>query len=137
MFEITLKVGEQDLSPAYNHVHHAHVLLLLEKARLAFLTELGFPTEEYQKRGLFWVIASISVDYKREIRAGEIRVTCENNLVQDKTLILDQRIYNEKGKLAVEGTAHSMLLSQATQRSAAIPAEFREAVSRYESKGSK
>lgn len=137
MFEIQLTIGEADLSPAYNHVHHAHTLVLMEKARLRFLESLGFPSEEYQKRGLFWVIASISVDYKREIKAGPIRITCENVLIQEKSLILDQRVFNERDKLAVEATAHSMLLAQATGRSAPIPAEFQLAVSNLPSKSAK
>ncbi|MBN8549056.1 MAG: acyl-CoA thioesterase [Deltaproteobacteria bacterium] len=134
MFEVEMTVAPANLQPLYNHLHHAKSLEFCEIARLRYLESVGFPSDDYIKRGLFWVIVSISADYKREIRAGQIRVTCENVLVQDKLLILDQRIYNERGKLAVEATAHSMLLSSETGRSIQIPSDFRDAVTALNAK---
>ena len=137
MFELPITVTESDLQNDYKHVHHARSLFYLEQARLALLEAIGLSSDSYIKRGLFWVVVSISVDYKREIKGRDIIVTCENALVQEKVLVLDQRIFNERGKLAVEGTVHLMLLSQETGRSTPIPQEFEKAIARLKGKAPK
>ncbi len=128
MFEFVVEVRPEQLDVTYRHIHHAEALKFWEQARLAFLTSLGFPSESYMAMGLFWVIAGIEVRYKREIRAGSLRVTCEHGRIEGKSLILEQRIYNERGKLAVEGRVDCMLLARDTGRAAAIPNEFQQAL---------
>lgn len=134
MFQLSITIQDNDLDSVYQHVHHARALYFLERARLGFLEAVGYPTESYMRQGLFWVIASISAQYKRELRAGPITVTCERPQIDGKRLVLEQRILNERGKVAVEGQAVSMLLSKATGRSAQIPEEFALAVKEFEAK---
>lgn len=128
IFEVGLSVTDADLESTYNHVHHARAFVYLEQARLRFLESLGFPTEIYMQRGLFWVITNIEASYLREIRAGEILVTCENPRIISKALVLEQKLYNERNKLAVTGKATSKLLLRSTGRSTDIPEELCHAV---------
>jgi YbgC/YbaW family acyl-CoA thioester hydrolase len=128
MFEYKMIVEERHVQPVYDHVHHADALFFLEQARLAFLESMGFPREGFMEAGLFWVIAGIQVEYKREVKLGEIVVTCDEARIERKSLKIKQRILNARGKVAVEAEVTSMLLSKHTGRSAEIPQEFVQVV---------
>jgi thioesterase III len=128
MFSIEIDIGDQQLQSAYRHVHHADALRFLERARLAYLEHLGTPNGAFIERGLLTVVSRLNVQYKREIRGGPARVTCENGRFVGKTLILEQKIYNERGKLAIEAILELMFMSAATRRAVAPPDEFRQRV---------
>jgi YbgC/YbaW family acyl-CoA thioester hydrolase len=134
MFQLALTIEESVLDSVYRHVHHARAFYFLEQARLKFLEAVGHPSESYMQQGLFWVIASVSAEYKRELRAGPVTITCERPHIDGKRLVLQQRILNERGKVAVTAEAVSMLLSKQTGRSAQIPKELARAVREYQAK---
>ena len=101
MYQYEYLIGEDDISPQYEHVHHAHSLRFLERGRLQFLEAIECSNESLIATGVFSVIVRIEVDYKREVFKGPIRVTCEGFEVQGKTLRLRQRLYNHRGKEAL------------------------------------
>lgn len=117
-------VTAEDVEPVYNHVNHAQALRLMELARLAYLEAIGIPNEALIARGLFIVIAEISVVYKRELFAGPIVVTCESPRIEGKSMLLHQRIVNERGKVCVEASYDLRFLSGETKRSVLPPSDF-------------
>jgi YbgC/YbaW family acyl-CoA thioester hydrolase len=123
MFSIKIDVAPAQIEPLYNHVHHAQALRYLELGRLAYLESIGLPNNSLIAKHLFLVITEISVNYKRELTGGEITVTCENPRIDEKRIVLDQKILNPKGKVAVEGTIVSQMLSGETKRSV-VPPDF-------------
>ena len=127
-FEFVLSVPSSDIESVYRHVHHAQTLRYLELGRLELLKSIGVPNESLTSRGLFLVITSLNVQYKREVFAGEIRVTVENARVSEKALLLDQKLYNDRGKLAVEATVELKCLSSATKRAVEPPVELLKAL---------
>ncbi|NLF26019.1 MAG: acyl-CoA thioesterase [Deltaproteobacteria bacterium] len=127
MFEIEAQVTPDHITPPYNHVHHATVLSFLESARVEFLKYVGFPNDEFLAKGLFMVITGITVRYKREVVVGQIRVTCENPRIQGKLVLIEQRIFNSKGKVALEALVESQFLDKSAGRAVKVPDDFRAA----------
>lgn len=126
MYQYFYIIGEEDLQPFYNHLNHAKVLTFLERARAQFLEDIECPLQTLISEGIFSVVASIEVKYKRELFAGEILVTCENIKVSGKSLFVKQRIYNSKGKLAIEAVVEIMFLRAATKRAGNVPDKIAE-----------
>ena len=126
VFTHPLEVEVADVDTLYKHVHHARALRYMELARLAYLEAVGIPNESLIARGLFSVIAEISVAYKREIFTGPIVVTCESPHIEGKGIFIHQRIINERGKVCVEASFDLRFLSGETKRSVAPPPDFVE-----------
>lgn len=124
MFELKITVSSEDCEPHYNHVNHAHALTFLERARLSFLDDMGFPNKGFMEKGLFLVISAIEVRYRREIFEGEIVVTCDEGWIEDRSVFVRQRILNDMGKVCIEATVESKFMSGESKRSVPPPADF-------------
>jgi YbgC/YbaW family acyl-CoA thioester hydrolase len=127
MFEVDYNVSAEEIVEGYDHVHHAMTVRLLEFARLRFLEAIGFPIEALMKRGEFLVISRIEVDYKREIFEGPIWITCESPRIEGRKIVLNQTIFNQKGKAAIDAIVYSIFMSGETRRGMDVPADFAQA----------
>lgn len=128
IYELNFEITDSDIEAPYNHVHHANSLKFLEKTRLALIASKGFHENTFFEKDLFLVIAEIDVKYKREIKKGSIRVTCDQIIFNNKKIIIKQSIFNEKGKLAIEAEVVSMILCGKTKRSVLPEEEFIKAL---------
>ena len=122
-FTFEAEISEQGLLAPYFHVHHADIIRLLEQGRLELLKAIGKPLEEFLDQGIFWVISSIQIDYKREVKAGRIKIFCDAVELNGKLLVVKQSIFNDRDKLAVQATVTLALFSSAHKRSIGIPAD--------------
>ena len=120
-FQITREITQEALIPPYNHIHHADLIRQLEDARVELLDAIGQPLQSFLDRGLFWVIAAIQIEYLREVKEGESVVTCEAPTMTERRLIIPQRIYNHRKKLAVRAQVELALFSVEQQRGITIP----------------
>lgn len=127
MFTIEYTLQPGDLEPIYDHVHHAHSLRFLERARVEYLASVGCPMDELFAKDIFLVISKIEIRYLREVLDGTIAITCENPRIEGRALVIDQRILNAKGKACVEARVDSMCMSSATKRAFAVPDFLRDA----------
>jgi YbgC/YbaW family acyl-CoA thioester hydrolase len=127
MFSIEIELGDTWVAPVYDHVHHGHCFFLLEQARTAYMDRIGFPNDLLLSRGQAAVITAVAAKYKREVKRGRVSVTCEDLRVEGKTLIIGQRILNERGKVAVEATIESVFMDMTTRRGIMPPEGFIEA----------
>jgi YbgC/YbaW family acyl-CoA thioester hydrolase len=127
MFSIKIELDDDWVAPVYDHVHHGRCFYLLEQARTAYMDRIGFPNDVLVARGQAAVITSVSAQYKREVKRGVITVTCENLSVDGKTLVIGQKILNERGKVAVEARIESVFMDMNTRRGMAPPEGFIEA----------
>ncbi len=121
-FSLRVSVPAEDLDPLYKHLHHTKALLLLERARLTFLEKIGFSSQTLIAKDLFPVIARIDVRYRREIGAGEFLVTCEECHVERVLLRIKQRILDSEGRVLVQATVDSVLMS-GKSKSAVVPGD--------------
>ncbi len=127
MFQIAYKIQMEELQEQYRHVHHAKALCLLEMARLRFLEEIGHPNESLIESQLFLVVTRVDVQYKRELFAEEVIISCENPIIDGRNLSLDQVIYKENGKPAVLARVYFMCMDGATKRGIRPPEAFEKA----------
>jgi acyl-CoA thioesterase FadM len=121
MFFISHIVEPSDLSPEYQHLHHAQALYLLEKARLAFLESLGASNSLLQSQGYFLVIASMQLRYSREILAERLQITCEEPQILSRIIRVQQRILREDGTLCVGAQVDSLCMQGSTRRAVRPP----------------
>ena len=92
-----------------------------------YLESIGFPDTHFISQDLFLVIARINIAYKRELFEGDIKITCENVSINGKELIIHQKVYNPKGKVAVEAEVVSAVLDGKIKRSIRPPEDFASA----------
>lgn len=121
MFSISYTVHEKEITPPYNHVHHGDALKILEKARAEFLASAGASLESLMEEGILLVITNVNATYLREVRPGELTATCEAPHLEDKTIILHQRLINLKGKDMIRAQVSSQCLSIERRRAVYPP----------------
>jgi acyl-CoA thioesterase FadM len=61
------------------------------------------------------------------VKRGRVTVTCDDVTVEGKTLIIGQKILNERGKVAVEARIESVFMDMNTRRGMMPPEGFIEA----------
>jgi acyl-CoA thioesterase FadM len=91
------------------------------------MAHIGFPNDALLARRQAAVITAVAAQYKREVKRGRVTVTCENLKVDGKTLIIGQKILNERGKVAVEARIESVFMDMNTRRGIMPPEGFVEA----------
>lgn len=112
----TFSVPVEILDKEYNHLHHAESIKFLEKGRLKYIEERGIPNSYFIKQDLFLVLTKIDLVFLREVKAGEIKVCCFNPRIFNKDIILEQELYNERGKKALTATVYLQFMSGKTKR---------------------
>lgn len=117
-----IKTG--DLDPLYKHVHHAQILRLFERARIEMLEAIGCSYDSLMAEGFFLVLTSLKVDFKRELKAGLHTFVCRNGRVGKSRVMLDQQIFNSRGKLVVSALVELGFMSPLTRRAVGSPQRF-------------
>jgi YbgC/YbaW family acyl-CoA thioester hydrolase len=128
-FSIQIEIDSSWIAAVYDHVHHGRILSLFEQSRAALVEAVGFPNEVLMGQGKVIVVTRVEADYKREVRAGPVEVTCDAASIEGRTIKLHQRILNEKGKVAVDARVCLMFMDASTRRGMDIPREFAAALS--------
>lgn len=84
---------------ALGHVTHAAYPVFLDEARDAFLTAAVGPFAEWP-----WVVAHVSIDYRRELRHPTREVVVQTALgeIGRTSITFDQQILGPDGERAVE-----------------------------------
>lgn len=121
MYQYNYLIGDNDIDDEYSHVHHARALHFLEAARLQFLRDIGCSNDFLISKGIFSVLASLTIKYKRELLRGAIQVTCENFRLQGKSLYVTQKIFNERGKEAIWAELELKFMDGSSRRAIAVP----------------
>ena len=128
MFRTIIQISESELTPPYNHVHHADICRLLERGRVAMLDHLGYPYQKLLDQQLLLVLTRLEIDFLRELRAGEVAVTCEEPTVDGKSLWLNQRILlifpGGREKIAVKARIELKFMSGETHHGIEPPPWF-------------
>lgn len=124
-FQIPFNITDEWIESRYNHVHHGRVLSILEHARIELLKSIGMPNEMLLDRGDALVITRIEVQYKREVRVGAVTVTCEEPAIENREIVLKQRLLNDKGKELLVAKVHSMFLSTTLKKGIQVPDDFK------------
>ena len=108
---------------ALGHITHAAYPIYLDEARDAVLTATVGPFTEFA-----WVIAHVSIDYKREIVQGTREVIVRSRIAEvgRTSLTFEQEVVGPGGEVAAACT--SVLVAWDPDARAARPIEERERV---------
>jgi len=106
---------------ALGHITHAAYPVYLDEARDAVLTATVGPFSEFA-----WVIAHVSVDYKREIMQGTREVVVRSRIAEvgRTSITFEQEVVGPDGEVAAAAT--SVLVAWDTAARAARPIEDAE-----------
>ncbi|MCB0354072.1 MAG: acyl-CoA thioesterase [Bdellovibrionales bacterium] len=126
-FELERSITQAELTAGYNHLHHADTLRLLEEGRVWFLEEIGFPLQGLLEQGLFLVITQISVQYRRELFAEPVRISCFEPRVEGTRLSLRQEIVKAPKRRAIVAEIEFCCMDSESKRAIAPPKELLEA----------
>ena len=131
-FEFPFTIPSSDLAAEYQHIHHAQTVRYLEMARLDLLCKLNFSMQDLIRSGLLLVVKNLTVDYKRELFAEPIVITCEAARMERRSVFINQRILKQNGKEAVVATVESMFLNIASRRAILPPESFSDKFLQYQ-----
>lgn len=96
----------------YAHVNNAVYLNYLEHARVEFLDHVGFPYREIRQKGCGVVVTNISIDYLRELLAGdEVTITTSPIEVGRVSGVFEQTIVRQ-GVLIAKARVRWAFLNQ-------------------------
>lgn len=124
-FEMTYVIPTEMMESQYQHLHHADVMRVLEKARVQFLAELGLPQEELLRQDCFLVLQGCEVRFLREIKSETLRCTVEVvSLEGTSGFRLKQEILKAPKRLAVQAFFELTAMSGVRRRRRELPEEL-------------
>ena len=122
----------------YGHVNNARYLEFLEEARWAYLEEgvdLGF----WKERGLGFVVASVTINYRRPAGLGAvIEVSSQVTRLGGKSGMIHQEVTDSATGVAIaDADVTFVIVDTGTGKAVAIAGEIREQLQdRHEAAGS-
>ncbi len=103
-------------------VHHSNYIRYFECARMAMLEEVGLPMHKIEETGIMLPIISVECRYKYPAKLGDKLkvVTYYNELPRAKFTVMSE-IYNQDGKLLVEGSVSMGFIDSASRHPVRCP----------------
>lgn len=128
VFETELIVRPDDID-MNNHVHNSKYLDYIQTARFIQMRDCyKVPMEEYIERGLNWFASEVHLQYKRQMKFGDIAVI--KTQVGDWSgaqVTINVWVYNKTtNKVCVEGKMLYTLVSLTSGRPVRIPEDIIE-----------
>ncbi len=112
----------------FGHVNNARYLEFLEEGRWDYLDVHG-PASGFPSLGVFPVVASLCISYRRPSHAGEtVDVTTEVGSVSSRKVVMHQEIHQARsGELCCEADITIVLVDTETGRPAVLNDEIKRA----------
>lgn len=108
-----------------NVVYYANYLKYMERSRTEYLRERGVNLEEYHKKGLVFAIGEVYAKYRYPAKYNDlIDVVSEVTGFSSITITFETNIYNERGKLLLNGSAKLFCISTKNGKSCKMPKEI-------------
>jgi thioesterase-3 len=113
----------------YGHVNNARYLEFLEEARWSFV-ESARPLAWWHDQGLAFVVASITINYRRPAGLGvELVIESRMARIGGRSAVIHQDVRDgETGGKVADADITFVVLSQKTGRPVALAGELREAL---------
>lgn len=105
-------------------VHHSNFIRWFEEARIDYLEKIGFPYEKVAKKGIHFVILSVTCEFKNMIRFGDtIQISIAAKFESPLKMLLEYKI--TKGNLlCATGTTTSCAYHMENQKIVSIKREL-------------
>lgn len=130
MYTTELKLPPEAIENPYKHLPHWGAMEQLEAGRRRLYEDAGSPLNGWVERGLFLVVAGLSIEFLREIKELEIKFFALKSWSEDKRFFLEHGLLLANEKTAIKVTGSFAFLSSELKRAVAPPAEFCSSVAR-------
>jgi len=105
--QLTVRYAETD---AQGVVHHANYLIWFELGRSSFLRHYGMRYAEWEKLGLYAVVADVEVRYRAPaFYDDEVTVTTTLAKARKRFFQFAYEVRNQQGELLVSGTTRHLV----------------------------
>jgi thioesterase-3 len=131
IFETALSVRPDDID-MFNHVHNSKYLDYVLAARYEQMERCyGMSWENFAEQGFGWVVAKVSINFKRPLKLGDQLLIRTGILeMNEKGSNVQFEIINTKtGKIASDGIFDYVMIDLKTQRSCKVSEEMIKAYS--------
>ena len=128
IFETEIIVRPDDID-MNNHVHNSKYLDYIQTARFIQMRDnYKVPMEEYISKGLNWFASEVHLQYKRELKFGDVAlVKTQVGDWSGAQVTINVWVFNKAtSKIAVEGKMLYTLVSLSSGRPTRIPEELIE-----------
>jgi acyl-CoA thioester hydrolase/thioesterase-3 len=128
IFETEIVVRPDDID-MNNHVHNSKYLDYIQTARFIQMRDnYKVPMEEYVSKGLNWFASAVHLEYKRELKFGDIAlVKTQVGDWSGAQVTINVWVYNKvTNKICVEGKMLYTLVSITSGRPVRIPDDIVE-----------
>jgi acyl-CoA thioester hydrolase len=129
-YEYELTILEHHLD-TFGHVNNATYLQLYEEARWDFITKNGLGLKEIMETKVGPVLLDLNLTFNRELKNREkIKIISEGRkeMKNKYVMILDQKIFNESGKIASTLTISVALMDLNLRKLISPTVEWRNAL---------
>jgi acyl-CoA thioester hydrolase len=121
---VRVRYAETD---AMGIAHHSNYVVWFEMGRVDFMTELGLPYREVEKRGVLLVVSGIQVKYRRgAMFDDELLITTRLGGLKSRLVRFEYTIERlEDGLLVAEGSSEH-IATDSSKRAIPIPQYLRD-----------
>jgi len=126
IFETALAVRPDDID-MFNHVHNSKYLDYVLAARYEQMERCyGMSWESFAEQGYGWVVASVTIHFKRPLKMGDQMIVRTGILeMNEKGSKVQFEIINTRtGKVASDGIFDYVMIDLSTQRSCKVTPEM-------------
>ncbi len=113
----------------FGHVNHGRYVELLEEARWCLL-EAGRGLEYWHDRGLGFVVAAVTINFRRPAKLGDdLEIRSRASHVGGRSAIIHQDVINaETGKPVADADVTFVILDMKTGKPVALEDDLRDAL---------
>ena len=103
-------------------VHHSNYIRYFECGRMAMLEEVGLPMHKIEESGIMLPIISVECKYKSPAKLGDrLKVVIYFNELPRARFTVMSEVYNQDGRLLVEGSVSMGFIDSMTRRPIRCP----------------
>lgn len=126
---IPIRIG--DINRGF-HLGHDAIVLILEEARVQFLSSLGYTEQANTNKGTGYITADAGVIYKRQARYGQtLKVEVAVTDFTDKSFDIVYRISDASSGIEIaRAKTGTLFFDYQIQKVVAVPDDFRKKFSR-------
>ncbi len=108
----------------YGHVNNARYLEMLEEARWQY-TESGMDLSYWAERGLGFVVASVTINFRRPASPGmDLEILTQTTRLEDRSGVIHQDVINvASGKRVADADVTFAVINMKTGRAVALEGE--------------
>lgn len=122
---ITVRSTEVD---TIGHVNNAKYLEYMEWGRFDWIIQSGLTLEELKRREIMPVVVNINVNYRKEVRMGEvIKVVSKPLRLGSKSMVVRHELYNGKDQLVCDADVTMVMINTRERKSTDLPQEIIDA----------